>query len=52
MYLRLLKDYHSEIVEVTDMNDWLGIRQLWLRVVVCYLKDYHGNGIEVTDMDD
>ena len=34
------------------MNDWLGIRLMYLRVVTWLLKDCHGNEIEVTDMND
>jgi len=34
------------------MNDWLGIKQMCLRVVTWFLKDLHGNEIDVTDMHD
>ena len=55
MYLRvvtwLLKDCNSEIVEVTDMNDWLDIKNMCLRVVTCFMKDFHGNDLHVTDVN-
>ena len=43
---------NSEIVEVTCMHDWLGIRLLCLRVVTWLLDECHANEIEVTDMND
>jgi hypothetical protein len=56
MYMRvvtwLLKDCHGNEIEVTGMNDWLGIRLMYMRVVTWLLKDYHGNEIGVTDMND
>jgi len=41
----LLKDYHANEIEETDMNDWLGIRLIYMRVVTWLLKDCHGNKI-------
>jgi len=34
------------------MNDWLGFRLMYMRVVTWLLKDCHDNEIEVTDMND
>ena len=34
------------------MNDWLGIRQMYLMVVTRLLKDYYSKIVEVTCMND
>ena len=34
------------------MNDWLGIRHMYWRVVTWLLNDYHSEIVEVTYMND
>ena len=38
--------------KITDINDWLGLRLMCMRVVIRLLKDCHGNEIEVRRMND
>ena len=38
---RVTEDYHSEIVELTYMNDWLNIKLMYRMVVAWLLKDFH-----------